>query len=199
MATVIPFRAVRPDAKHAKEVSCLPYDVMDRHEARAMGKSERSFLHEVRSDIDLPDSIDIHDEKVYEKARENFEMFLEKGYMHQDEREAYYIYRQIMNGRIQTGICGCCSTFEYDSGLIKKHEFTRPEKEVDRINNLTYCSAHTEPVFFAHRHCEPLSAFIKDFTRANRPVYDFLSDDGIAHILWVVDDPDDVEKIRYFF
>ena len=199
MATVIPFRGVRPEARYVKEVSCLPYDVMDRDEARLMGKSEKSFLHVVRSDIDLPDSVDIHDTKVYEKARENFDMFLEKGYMIQDEKESYYIYRQIMNGRIQTGICGCCSTFEYDSGLIKKHEFTRPEKEVDRINNLIYCSAHTEPVFFAHRHSDELSEFIKQYTRANRPVYDFVSDDGIAHILWVVDDEKDVERIRYYY
>lgn len=199
MAIVKPFKGVRPDAKYAKEVSCLPYDVMNRDEAREMGKDEKSFLHIVRSDIDLPDSVDIHDEKVYEKAKENYDKFLNEGYLIREEKEVYYIYREIMNGRVQTGICGCCSTFEYEKGIIKKHEFTRPEKEVDRINNFLACSAHTEPVFFAHRHNEDLHNFISEYTKNNKPVYDFVAEDGISHILWVVDKDEDVEKVREFY
>lgn len=199
MAVLKPFKGIRPDEKYVEDVSCLPYDVMNRDEAREMGKNEKSFLHIVRSDIDLDDSVDIHDEKVYEKARENFDKFLQKGYLKQEDKEVYYIYRQIMDGRVQTGICGCCSTFEYEQGIIKKHEFTRPEKEVDRINNFLACSAHTEPVFFAHRHNENVHSFIEDFTKNNKPVYDFVSDDGISHILWVVDNEEDVEKVREYY
>ena len=199
MAVLKPFKGIRPDEKYVEDVSCLPYDVMNRDEAREMGKNEKSFLHIVRSDIDLDDSVDIHDEKVYEKARENFDKFLDKGYLKQEDKEVYYIYRQIMDGRVQTGICGCCSTFEYEQGIIKKHEFTRPEKEVDRINNFLACSAHTEPVFFAHRHNENVHNFIEDFTKNNKPVYDFVSDDGISHILWVVDNEEDVEKVREYY
>lgn len=199
MAVLKPFKGIRPDEKYVEDVSCLPYDVMNRDEAREMGKNEKSFLHIVRSDIDLDDSVDIHDEKVYEKARENFDKFLQKGYLKQEDKEVYYIYRQIMDGRVQTGICGCCSTFEYEQGIIKKHEFTRPEKEVDRINNFLACSAHTEPVFFAHRHNENVHSFIEDFTKNNKPVYDFVSDDGISHILWVVDNEEDVEKVRGYY
>lgn len=199
MAVLKPFKGIRPDEKYVEDVSCLPYDVMNRDEAREMGKNEKSFLHIVRSDIDLDDSVDIHDEKVYEKARENFDKFLDKGYLKQEDKEVYYIYRQIMDGRVQTGICGCCSTFEYEQGIIKKHEFTRPEKEVDRINNFLACSAHTEPVFFAHRHNENVHNFIEDFTKNNKPVYDFVSDDGISHILWVVDKEEDVEKVREYY
>ncbi|EDS73175.1 DUF1015 domain-containing protein [Anaerofustis stercorihominis] len=199
MAVLKPFKGIRPDEKYVEDVSCLPYDVMNRDEAREMGKNEKSFLHIVRSDIDLDDSVDIHDEKVYEKARENFDKFLDKGYLKKEDKEVYYIYRQIMDGRVQTGICGCCSTFEYEQGIIKKHEFTRPEKEVDRINNFLACSAHTEPVFFAHRHNENVHNFIEDFTKNNKPVYDFVSDDGISHILWVVDKEEDVEKVREYY
>lgn len=199
MAVLKPFKGIRPDEKYVEDVSCLPYDVMNRDEAREMGKNEKSFLHIVRSDIDLDDSVDIHDEKVYEKAKENFDKFLDKGYLKQEDKEVYYIYRQIMDGRVQTGICGCCSTFEYEQGIIKKHEFTRPEKEVDRINNFLACSAHTEPVFFAHRHNENVHNFIEDFTKNNKPVYDFVSDDGISHILWVVDKEEDVEKVREYY
>ncbi len=124
---------------------------------------------------------------------------MDKGYLKKEDKEVYYIYRQIMDGRVQTGICGCCSTFEYEQGIIKKHEFTRPEKEVDRINNFLACSAHTEPVFFAHRHNENVHNFIEDFTKNNKPVYDFVSDDGISHILWVVDKEEDVEKVREYY
>ncbi|WP_290772968.1 DUF1015 family protein [Anaerofustis sp.] len=199
MAVLKPFKGIRPDERYVKEVSCLPYDVMDRNEAREMGKGEKSFLHIVRSDIDLPDSIDIHDDKVYQKAKENFDKFLKEGYLKEEDKEVYYIYREIMNGRVQTGICGCCSTFEYEEGIIKKHEFTRPEKEIDRINNFLACSAHTEPVFFAHRHNENVHNFIKDFTHKNKPVYDFVSDDGISHILWVVEKDEDIQQVKEFY
>jgi len=199
MAVLKPFKGIRPDEKYVEDVSCLPYDVMNRDEAREMGKNEKSFLHVVRSDIDLPDSVDIHDKKVYEKARENFDRFLEKGFLIEEEKEVYYIYRQIMDGRVQTGICGCCSTDEYEKGIIKKHEFTRPEKEVDRINNFLACSAHTEPVFFAHRHNEDVHNFIEKFTANNKPVYDFVSDDGISHILWVVNKDEDIDTLKEYY
>lgn len=196
MAILKPFKGVRPNEKYVSEVSCLPYDVMDRDEARQMGQDEKSFLHIVRSDIDLPDSVDIHDKEVYKKAKENFDKFLQKGYLIEDNKEVYYIYREIMNGRVQTGICGVASTKEYEEGIIKKHELTRPEKETDRINNFLACNAHTEPVFFAHRHNEAIHDLIKDYTNTHTPVYDFVSEDGISHILWVVSEEDKVKEIK---
>lgn len=199
MPVVRSFKGIRPKKEIADKVSCLPYDVMNREEAKEMGKDEKSFLHIIRSEIDLDDSIDVHDDRVYEKARENFDKFIEKGYLIQDEEPCYYIYRQIMNGRVQTGICGCCSIDDYESGIIKKHEFTRPEKEEDRINNFLACSAHTEPVFFAYRKNNELKNIIDNHIKNNESVYDFTSDDNIRHILWVVDDKDEVKSIADVF
>ena len=189
MAIVKPFCAIRPIDELAEKVSCLPYDVMNRAEAKEMAKgNEYSFLHVVRSEIDLDDSISAYDESVYKKANENLNSFIEKGILVKDEKPMFYIYRQIMNGRVQTGIVGLTSVDDYLNGIIKKHEFTRPEKEVDRINNFDYCDANTEPIFLTYRNNAKINKIINDFIKFNKPSYDFISADGFTHIFWSIYD-----------
>ncbi|MCD6435148.1 MAG: DUF1015 domain-containing protein, partial [Clostridiales bacterium] len=148
MAVVRPFKGIRPKTELVEKVSSLPYDVMNRKEAKAMAKgNELSYLHIVRSEIDVDDSISQYDEVVYKTARKNLDKFIEDGILVQDETPKFYIYRQLMNGRVQTGLVGCTSIDDYMNNIIKKHEFTRKEKEIDRINNFDYTDANTAPIF----------------------------------------------------
>jgi len=143
--------ALRPDPAFAKQVISLPYDVMNREEAAAMAAGNPySFLHICRSEIDLPQTSDPYSQEVYEKAKENIAAFLEQGIFLQDEKPLLYLYRQVMNGRSQTGVVGCASIDEYLNNVIKKHEFTRVEKELDRIRHFDVCNADTEPVFLTY-------------------------------------------------
>ncbi len=200
MLTVKPFKAIRPKPELAERVSSLPYDVMSTQEAREMAKgNDVSFLHIIRSEIDLSPEIDVHAEAVYEKAAENLNAFIENGILVQDEIPHYYIYRQVMDGRAQTGICAVASTEDYKNDLIKKHEFTLPQKEEDRINNFLYCQAHTEPVFLINKKNEVIRSVIDTVTSTSKPVYSFISDDGISHELWVVEDRSDTDKIEEAF
>jgi len=199
MTTVKAFKAVRPNKDFASEVSCLPYDVMDRDEAKMMAAgNEYSFLRVVRSEIDLSDDISAYDESVYLKAKENLDNFIKDGILIQDNKECFYLYEETMDGRVQTGICALCSVEDYNNGKIKKHEFTLPKKEIDRINNFLYCRAHTEPVFFINRDDDELNRIIMDH-KQNAPVYDFVSDDGIKHRFWVIDCDDTIQKITDIF
>ena len=155
MATLRPFRAIRPDAELASQVISLPYDVMNRKEAAKMAEGNPySFLHICRSEIDLPDEENPYDRSVYEKAKSNIEERLEKGIFVKEDKPALYIYRQVMDGRVQTGIVGCVSVDEYQKNIIKKHEFTRVEKELDRINHFDVCDTNTEPVFLTYRDAD---------------------------------------------
>ncbi len=148
MATVKPFKAIRPAAKYADKVISLPYDVMNRKEAAEMAEDNPySFLHICRAEIDLPEQENPYDQSVYEKARDNIAERLASGVFVQEDKPALYIYRQIMDGRVQTGIVGCVAVDEYQNNTIKKHEFTSVEKEQDRINHFDVCDADTEPVF----------------------------------------------------
>jgi len=169
---------------------------MNHREAREMAAgNDASFLHICRSDIDTSETA-IHAPETYAKARENLEAFVRKGYLVRDEKPSFYIYRQIMWGRVQTGIVGCASVDEYASDVIKKHELTRREKELDRIEHFDACSAQTEPVFLAYRKHEGLSGIIREWIKFHKPEYDFTTDDGVTHILWPVSDPGTVEAIR---
>ncbi len=189
MATVRPFRAIRPGKDYASEVISLPYDVMNRHEAAQMAEGKpHSFLHICRAEIDMPEQENPYDFSVYQKAKSNIENFLEKGVFIKEEKPALYIYRQVMDGRIQTGIVGCVSVDEYQNNTIKKHEFTRVEKELDRINHFDICDTNTEPVFLTYRDDKRIRTIMEGFIAANEPVYDLVSEDGIGHTLWVVDD-----------
>ena len=200
MATLRPFRAIRPDAELASQVISLPYDVMNRKEAAKMAEGNPySFLHICRSEIDLPDEENPYDRSVYEKAKANIEERLEKGIFVKEDKPALYIYRQIMDGRVQTGIVGCVSVDEYQNNIIKKHEFTRVEKELDRINHFDVCDTNTEPVFLTYRDDERIRMIIEGFIANNDPVYDIISEDGIGHTLWVIDDEAILDNIVELF
>lgn len=199
MATIRPFSALRPPKHYVEQVSCLPYDVMNHEEACAMAAGNpSSYLHICRADIDTSEEA-IHDPETYEKSRENLEMFLRKGFLVREEAPAYYIYRQMMWGRVQTGIVGCAAVDEYLDGTIKKHELTRKEKELDRINHFDTCSTQTEPVFLAYRKHEGIATAIREWIKFHKPEYDFTSDDGVTHLLWPVTDSAVIDTIRQGF
>lgn len=200
MATVKPFKAIRPDAKYADKVISLPYDVMNRREAAEMADGNPySFLHICRAEIDLPQQEDAYDRSVYEKARDNIAERLENGVFLQEEKPALYIYRQIMDGRVQTGIVGCVAVDEYQNNTIKKHEFTRVEKEKDRINHFDVCDADTEPVFLTYRDDKRIRSIMEGYVANHEPEYDITSEDGIQHTLWVIDDPEIIASLTGLF
>jgi uncharacterized protein (DUF1015 family) len=200
MAKVRPFRAVRPKVGLVDQVAALPYDVMNRQEAKEMAEgNDYSFLHISRSEIDLDGSVNPYDKVVYETARKNLDTMMQEGIFVQEEVPKFYIYRQIMWGRCQTGIVGCPSIDDYISDVIKKHELTRVEKEIDRINNFDYCDAHTEPVFLTYRKNEELSKIVNEWIKFHRPLYDFTGSDGVTEIVWDVDDEAAIERIAEIF
>lgn len=188
MAVFKAFNAIRPTCEMASKVAALPYDVMNSDEAREMVKGNPySFLHVDKAEVDLDKSINIYDEKVYLKARENLDKLVTDGICKKDEKKCFYIYRQIMNGRSQTGLVGCASIDDYNNNIIKKHELTRADKEQDRINHVDYCDANTGPIFLAYRENKEIAAIISDWQNSHEPVYDFVTDDGIGNTVWVID------------
>lgn len=200
MATVRPFRAIRPEKGYEEKVISLPYDVMNRQEAAEMAEGNPfSFLHICRSEIDLPEQEDPYDISVYEKARDNIKKYLDEGVFLQEDKPCLYIYRQTMDGRVQTGIVGCVSVDEYQNNTIKKHEFTRVEKEKDRIRHFDICDTDTEPVFLTYRDDKRIRTIVEAFAAGNDPVYDFVSGDGIGHTLWVIDDEATLQSLTSLF
>ncbi|MDD6794491.1 MAG: DUF1015 family protein [Clostridiaceae bacterium] len=199
MAIVRAFKGIRPVEELASKIAALPYDVMNSDEAREMVRGNPySFLHVDRAEVDLDPAIDIHDKKVYEKARANLDKMIANGQYIQDEKPCLYIYRQIMNGRAQTGLVFCASIDDYISNKIKKHEFTRADKEKDRINHVDYCDANTGPIFLTYKEDDVASEVIKAWTK-KKPVYDFVSEDGIGHVVWVIDNEVIVNEIIELF
>ena len=182
---VKPFKAVRPKSEYVKECAALPYDVMSSDEARqeVVGKPY-SFLHVDKAEIDLDKSVDLYDDKVYLKAKENLDALSSNGIYLQEESKRFYFYRQIMDKRAQTGIVGCASIDDYINGKVKKHELTRADKEIDRIRHVDTCKAQTGPIFLAYKDCNALDKIIEKETE-KQPIYDFVSDDGIRHTVWV--------------
>ncbi len=200
MAIVKPFRAIRPGKEYAHQVISLPYDVMNREEAAKMAEENPySFLHICRSEIDLPQVENPYTEQVYNKAKKNIEGYLADGVLIREEKPLLYVYRQVMDGRAQTGIVGCVSIDEYVNNTIKKHEFTRVEKELDRINHFDYCDMNTEPVFLTYRDDKRLRTMIEDWTRNHEPEYDFVTNDGIGHSLWAITDQETVGALTALF
>ncbi len=187
MAIVKPFRGLRtPDNESCKELSCLPYDVMNSEEAAAMALGKpNSLLHVTRAEIDLPAGTDLHSEEVYLKSVENFKEFMDRGWLVMDEEPYFYIYAQRMGERTQYGIVGCAACEDYWNGVIKKHELTRPDKEEDRMVLTRYVKANLEPVFFAYRAVPEIDEIVEKVT-SNPPDYDFVSEDGFGHTFWVV-------------
>lgn len=195
MATIKPFKAVRPAKEVAHRVAALPYDVYNRAEAKEVALAEPlSFLNIDRAESQFDDSVDTYADCVYEKANEMFLNRIEDNTFIQDESACFYIYELIMNGRSQTGIVGCASIDDYISGAIKKHENTRADKEKDRIRHVDSLSAQTGPIFLAYRENKILKNVI-DKIKDNDTLYDFTSDDGITHRCWIIDNQDDIELV----
>ncbi len=200
MSVVRPFKGIIPKEGMAEKVSCVPYDVIDRAEAKVMASgNEVSFLRVVRSEVDLDDHVDDYDDLVYETARKNLDEFIEKGIMVEEREPIYYIYRQMMDGRVQTGIVATCSIDDYENGIIKRHEFTRPVKEVDRINNFYHTEANTEPVFFSYRRNAEIDKIVNEWIVFHKPIFDFRTEDGVTHVLWKLDDHAKVKNIEALF
>ncbi len=200
MSIIRPFRSVRPVSKLADKVAALPYDVMDSNEARNMvAGNPYSFLHIDKAEIDLDPSIDLYDTRVYEKARDNLNQMIADGVFIQDDKPCFYVYKQVMNGRTQIGIVACASIDDYINNVIKKHELTRADKEQDRINHVDYCDANTGPIFLTYRAKETINKLVEDTMQAKTPVYDFVSEDGIGHTVWVIDDAAVVDAITKQF
>ncbi len=188
MATIRPFMAIRPTAQFAKNVAALPYDVMNSEEARKMVEGNPySFLHIDKAEIDLPVGTDIYAPEVYAKAKENLDRMVQEGVFDQDLLPNLYIYRLTMNGKSQTGLVCCTSVDEYLDGTIKKHELTRADKEADRIRHVDTLNANTGPIFLAYKQNDYAKSIIDGWTAIVPPVYDFVSDDGIGHTVWVID------------
>lgn len=187
MALVRPFKALRPNLQYTEDVMAPPYDVMNREEAFIMAsKKIHSFLHITRAEIDLPISLGPYHEKVYLKAKENLKAFIDEGILTQDPKACFYLYRQEMEGRIQTGLVCTVSVQEYLLGRIKRHELTRTEKEEDRLKHFSYTQAHTEPVFLTYRHRTELSKIIADEIDKSQPLFKVKSEDGVLHSLYMV-------------
>ncbi|MCL1843535.1 MAG: DUF1015 family protein [Defluviitaleaceae bacterium] len=188
--TVRPFRAVRPKPELADKVAALPYDVMNTEEAREMAAGNAfSFLRTDKAEIDLPPDTDPYAPEVYQKAAENLKK-LTADAMLRDAQPNFYIYRLTGYGQEQTGLAACVSVDEYNRGLIKRHEFTRPDKEQDRINHVMATKAHTGPIFLAYRNdaCAEPAEIMAAWVAKHAATYDFTADDGVRHQMWVVDD-----------
>ncbi len=188
MAVFKAFRALRPAPEKAAKVAALPYDVVDRQEAKVIGdKNPDSFLHVDRAEMDLPDETDLYDSSVYAKARENLHNMEADGTMIQDEAPCYYIYELTRKGKTQTGLAGCCSIDDYLNDVVKKHELTREDKEQDRIRHVDVCDANTGPIYLACKYPQELLDLMTQWKESYEPVYDFVADDEIGHRVWVID------------
>ncbi len=200
MAIIKPFKALRPQAGLSEKVASRPYDVLNSEEAREEAKDNPvSFLHVTKSEIDLPAGIDIHSKEVYEKAKENLQDLIRHGILQQEEKPCYYIYQLIMNGRSQTGLVCASSVQDYFDDVIKKHEFTRPEKEKDRIDHMQTIRAQTGNVFLAYRDVAEMNSLIDSWKTNHAPVYDFKATDDIQHTIWTVNDDESIETITSLF
>jgi uncharacterized protein (DUF1015 family) len=188
MKLLKPFRGLRPKKELAARVASHPYDVVNRQEAAAFAKDNPySFFHINKPEIDLPDSIDPHDSRVYEQGALNFRRFIDEGVFVRDGEEKFYVYQQIMGSHLQVGLVAVASIDAYEQGLIKKHEFTRPEKEDDRVYHMEALQAQVGPVFLTYRSERDIDALIER-AKGGAPEYDFSAEDGTRHTFWVVDD-----------
>ena len=200
MATVKPFKGIRPPQALVEQVASRPYDVLNSEEARQEEeKKKKSLYHIIKPEIDFEPGTDEHDPRVYQKAAENFQMFQDKGWLVQDEQENYYIYAQTMNGKTQYGLVVGAYVPDYMNGIIKKHELTRRDKEEDRMKHVRVNNANIEPVFFAYPDNAQLDAIVAKYTK-EKPVYDFIAPgDGFGHKFWIIDQRADIDAITEEF
>lgn len=210
MAIIQAFKALRPQPALASRVASRPYDVLNSEEARAEASGNpHSFYHVSKSEIDLAADIDTHSEAVYRKADENLRQFISQGVLQQEEKLCYYIYRLVMPAKLagrqdgedisQTGLVCVSAVADYENGIIKKHEFTRPDKEQDRINHILTSGAQTGNVFLAYNDVYEINDIIDHWKKEQAPVYDFIADDGIGHTVWIVDDEATIGHITQLF
>lgn len=200
MAVIKPFRGIRPPQDLVERVASRPYDVLNSDEARAEAEGNpMSLYHIIRPEIDFPVGTDEHEERVYNKAAENFALFKKNGWLRQDDKENYYVYAQTMNGKTQYGLVVCAYVDDYMTGVIKKHELTRRDKEEDRMKHVRVNNANIEPVFFAYPAKDEINAIVARYTTQN-PIYSFVAElDGFGHEFWIVDGEEDIRRITQLF
>ena len=200
MAKIKPFNGVRPPKDLVEKVESRPYDVLDSEEARAeAGDNEMSLYHIIKPEIDFAPGTSEYDPRVYEKAAENFKKFQDNGWILQDNKQQYYIYAQTMNGKTQYGLVVCAYVNDYMTGVIKKHELTRRDKEEDRMKHVRVNNANIEPVFFAYPDNDVLNTLIMRYV-ATTPVYDFIAPfDGFRHQFWIISDDKDIDTVTAEF
>ncbi|MBP9740205.1 MAG: DUF1015 family protein [Chitinophagaceae bacterium] len=200
MSNIKPFKALRPQAQFAKQVASRPYDVLNSAEAKIEAQgNNHSFLYITKSEISLDDQIDIHSQVVYDKAKQNLDAFIQRDVLFRDNKACYYIYELVMHGRSQTGLVAVSSIEDYENDIVKKHEFTRPEKEQDRINHIKTTGAQTGNVFLAYRNNNQVDALIENWKTVKSPVYNFTAEDEISHTIWIVNDDETIAKITELF
>lgn len=198
MAILKAFKGIRPVKDKAAKIASRPYDVLNREEAKKEASDEYSFLHVIKPEIDLPDSVDEHDDQVYQKGKDNFFAMIANGTMVQDKDECLYIYAQTMNGRTQYGIVGCAAVEDYMNNIIRKHELTRPDKEEDRKKHVRISGMNYEPVFFAYPANKELDEIVANVVKA-QPDYDFTAVDGFGHHFWTITDKAVINRITEIF
>ncbi len=200
MAIISAFRSLRPSKELAPRVASLPYDVLNSAEARVVADNNPySFLHITKAEIDLPEGTDIHSDRVYHKAADNLFIFQDNKILVRDEKPCYYIYELSMGGRKQTGLVCVSAVSDYENNIIKKHELTRPEKELDRINHMRITGAQTGNVFLAYKSNVTVSDLISSWKEANEAANDFVAEDGVGHRVWVIHEPQTIHEITKIF
>lgn len=200
MAIIKPFNAIRPVPELVEKVASLPYDVITSDEAREIAKTNPySFLHVVKAEIDLEPTVDVHDKRIYEKARENLHQMLTDGILGQDTVPCFYIYREVKGSKTQTGLVVCTSIDDYSSGVIKIHEHTHPDKVRDRMKYIDYCNANTGPVFLTYRTQKEINRIVDTWIHTHDPVYDFTADDDVQHTVWVLNDSETINTFIKLF
>lgn len=200
MATLKPFKGLRPPKEIAKQLASRPYDVLNSAEAREEAKDNPySLLHIIKPEIDLPEETYLYSEEVYQKAKENFDKFREMGWLVSDQDEYLYIYGQTMFGKTQYGIVGCASVDDYMNNVIKKHELTRPDKEEDRMKHVRVNNANMEPVFFSYPAVNEIDDIVEKYISDNEAEYDFTAEDGVGHHFWVIRNKELINRIVGLF
>ena len=199
MPLIRPFAGLRPVPQRAEDVVAPPYDVLNSAEARERAAGRPwSFLHISKAEIDLPEDTDPYDPAVYAKSAENLKKMRDEGILMRDDKDCYYVYRLIMNGHSQTGLVAVASVADYDTNRVRKHEFTRPAKEDDRVRQIEALNAQTGPVLLAYKSQADMDAILEQATQAE-PVVDVTADDGVQHTFWVINDDATIDKLTSGF
>jgi uncharacterized protein (DUF1015 family) len=200
MAILKAFKGLRPTVEIAKDLAARPYDVLNSKEARIEANGNQySLLRVTKPEIDLPEGIDEHSEEVYNKAKSNFQLFIEKGWLKADEKEHLYIYAQTMNGKTQYGLVGCAGVDDYLNNVIKKHELTRKDKEEDRMKHVRVTNANMEPVFFSYRAVKEIDEIVEKIVKNEKAEYDFTTSDNVGHHFWVIRDDKTIKTLIELF